>query len=352
MATIKQIAALAGVSTATVSHVLNQTAYVSPALSQRVMKVVGELNYRPNIVARSLRTRRSRTVGMVIPNIANPFFPVEVRGVEDVLRQAGYHLIVGNSDNDPAREEEYYRTFCARKVDGLVLVVTPKDPPKYLRGHNWDETPIVFIDREYEGVPGDAVMGDSTAASYRAVSHLIEYGHRRIGIVTGPLHMLMAGRRLRGYRRALATHGIPAPPELIREGRYDISSGYEETRALLSLPTRPTAIFACSGVAALGCLRALSEAGVKCPAEMSLVSYDDLDWFDICVPRVTAVGNPAYQLGFTAAEMLVQRISKELTGPPRRKVLKANLIVRDSSARYAGAPEAAIPNGGFAGRAS
>lgn len=344
VATIKEIAALARVSTATVSHVLNETAYVSPKLRQRVMKVVRDLNYHPNIVARSLRTQKSRTVGMIVPNIANPFFPIEVRGVEDVLRRAGYTLILGNSDYDVQKEEEYYRAFCGRRVDGLVLVITPVTTPEYLRHHNWEAIPIVFIDRHYAGLGGDAVLGDNLAGSFRAVSHLIERGHRRIGIITGPLHMLMAGRRLRGYKRALKAGGIPVQPELIREGRYDSLAGYEEAKVLLNLEPRPTALFACSGVTAMGCLQALSEAGLHCPEDVALVSYDDLDWFRLARPPITAVANPAYDLGATAAEMLVRRMTKTLEGPPQRRILKAELMVRESSGPPASVP---VPSNHF-----
>ncbi|MFB3920550.1 MAG: LacI family DNA-binding transcriptional regulator [Terriglobia bacterium] len=345
MATIKEIATLARVSTATVSHVLNRTAFVSGELRARVMQVVRELNYQPDIVARSLRTRRSQTIGMVVPNIANPFFPIEVRGVEDVLRHDGYHLIVGNSDNDLHREEEYYRTFCARRVDGLVLAITPRKAPEYLRRHDGQETPVVLIDRAYDEVSADAVTVDNLDASYRAVCHLIERGHRRIGIVTGPPRMLMAGRRLCGYKRALEQQGIPVLPELIREGRYDALSGYQEAKVLLNLVPRPSALFACSGVTAMGCLRALFESGLKCPGDVALVSFDDLEWFDLGFPRITAVANPAYQLGSQAAELLVKRISGELSGPAVRKILKAELKVRDSTAARVGASAGGSSNG-------
>lgn len=331
MVTIKEIAALAGVSTATVSHVLNQTAYVSPKLHDRVMKVVRELNYQPNFLARSLRMKQSRTVGMIIPNITNPFFPAEVRGVEDVLRREGYTLIVGNSDYDVQREEEYFRTFCAKRVDGIVLVVTPLRPPDYLRRHKAEEVLLVFIDRYYPDVIGDAVLGDSIAGSQEAVSHLIEAGHRRIGIITGPLHMLMARRRLHGYKLALKQRGIPHEPGLIREGRFDAPSGYTQAQALLSLHPQPTALFVCNGLMTMGALRAIAEANLRMPQDIALVSFDDLEWFELFRPSITAVANPAYALGSTAAELLVKRISGHLQGPPCRKTLKGRLMVRETS---------------------
>lgn len=344
MATIKQIAALAEVSTATVSHVLNESAYVSPKLRERVLKVVREFNYHPNQLARSLRTKQSRTVGMIIPNINNPFFPAVVRGVEDVLNRQGYTLIVGNSDYDIQKEEEYYRTFCAKRVDGLVLEITPIRAPEYLRRHNAEETPVVFIDRLYRGVKGDAVLVDNITGSHQAIAHLLDGGHRRIGIVTGPLQMLMASRRLEGYRRALQDRGIEVCQELIREGRFDVQSGYEQAKTLLELSPRPTALFACNGLMTMGCVRAIFESRLRCPEDIALVSFDDLEWFDLIRPRISAVANPAYTLGATAAGILVKRMTKTLEGPPQRRILKAELMVRESSGPPASVP---VPSNHF-----
>lgn len=331
MTTIREVAVLAGVSTATVSHVLNNTVRVSPKLRERVLRVVHNLNYQPNHLARSLRTKQSHTVGMIIGNITNPFFPAEVRGVEDVLRREGFTLIVGNSDYDVGREEEYYRTFSAKRVDGLVLVLIPTEPPEYLRRHNFQATPVVYIDHLLRGVEGDAVLIDNVRGSYRGVAHLIERGHRRIGVITGTMKTLMAPRRLRGYELALKNHGVPLIQELIREGHYDEQSGYERTKELLSLAPRPTAIFVCNGLMTMGCLRAIMEAGLRCPEEIALVSFDDLDWFKLMRPSITAVVNPAYELGSAAAEMLVNRMIKGVEGPPLHRKLATKLIVRESS---------------------
>ncbi len=331
MATIKHIARRARVSTATVSHVLNKSAYVGPELRERVMKAVRKLNYRPNLLARSLRTKKTRTVGMIVPNITNPFFPAVVRGVEDVLNRRGYTLIVGNSDYDLAKEEEYYHTFCAKRVDGMIMEITPTRAPGYLRRHNWKETPVAYVDRLYEGCGGDAVLVDNIKGSYHAVRHLLEMGHRRIGIVTGPLQMLMAHRRLEGYRRAHREYSVPAHKELIAEGRFDARSGYEGTRALLGLRPRPTALFVSNGLMTMGALRAIAETGIPYPEELALVSFDDLEWFELTQPRISAVVNPAYELGCTAAEMLVKRMTGETKGAPRRTILKAELLIRESS---------------------
>jgi LacI family transcriptional regulator len=332
MANAKQVAMLARVSTATVSHVLNNSAYVSPKLRERVLKVVRDLNYHPNTLARSLKTRESKTVGMMITDITNAFYPAVVRGAEDVLAREGYTLIVGNTDGDEQKEEAYYRTFTAKRVDGLLLITCPTEyPPAYLSRHNPEETPVVLINRDYPSLRADMVTADHQEGSRRAVSHLLESGHLRVGILTGPAQHVTSRLRLRGYEQALQRNGLSVQAELIRETRFDVSSGYEQAKALLSLPERPTALFVCNAPMTMASLRAILDMGLHCPKDIALVSFDDIEWFDLIQPRITAVAQPAYELGATAAELLLKRISGQLTDPPCRKVLETELIVRESS---------------------
>jgi len=332
MITIRDIANLALVSTATVSHVVNSTAYVSPELRKRVVAAIRDLRYQPSALARSLRTKQTKTVGMIIPDITNPFFPQVVRGAEDLLLQEGYTLIVGNSDGETRKEEGYYRTFCAKQVDGLLLVIAPAArAPEYLRRHNLEAIPVVYIDRFHRGLRGDGVIVDNVGGSYQAVCHLLDCGHRRIGTITGPLQLLNARMRLEGYRRAFVQHHLNVDSNLIREGRFDSQSGYDQTKGLLGLRDRPTALFVCNALMTIGSLRALTDSGVRCPEEMALVSFDDLEWFDLLRPSISAVAQPAYDLGAKAAEILVKRFSGRLTGGSHRKVLETKLVVRDSS---------------------
>jgi len=329
---IKQIALLADVSTATVSHVLNDSRHVSPRLRDRVLRVVRDLNYHPNTLARSLKTRASKTVGMIITDILNPFYPAVVRGGEDVLAREGFNLVVGNSDGDVQKEEAYYRTFLAKRVDGLLLVTSATAyPPAYLSRHNSEETPIIFINRDYQGIRADCVIADNLQGSYEAVCHLLNAGHRRVGIVTGPPGHIMALQRYLGYERALLAHGLRPDPELVREGQFDLHSGYEQTKSLLTLAERPTALFVCNVPMTTGALQAIFESNVPFPEELALVSFDDQDWLNVIRPRISAVAQPGYQLGAFAAEMLLKRVSGESADPPCRKVLKTELIVRDSS---------------------
>jgi DNA-binding LacI/PurR family transcriptional regulator len=329
---IRDVAKRAQVSTATVSNVINSTAYVSPELRRRVLAAIQEVGYQPSAVARSLRTKQTRTAGMVIPDITNPFFADVVRGAEDLLLLEGYTLIIGNSDGETRKEEQYYRTFCAKQVDGMLIVVALADQaPQYLRHHNYDDVPIVYLDRLYRGLRGDAVLADNIGGSYQAVCHLFDHGHRRVAIITGPRQFLNARQRLEGYKRALAHYHLEIDNELIGEGRFDIRSGYDQTKALLNLRDRPTGLFVSNALMTMGSLRALSECRVRWPEDIALVSFDDLEWFDLARPSISAVAQPAYDLGAKAAEMLLKRFSGHLTGSPNRKVLKTRLVVRDSS---------------------
>src|SRR5208283_1262371 len=221
MNTISDVARAAGVSVGTVSHVINETAYVSPNLRQHVLQAIRALNYRPNAMARRLRTQVSHTVGMVIPNITDPFFPSVVRGAEDILPLSGYQLILGNSDDDVKKEEAYYNTFRTERVDGFLMIVSPSaEAPEYLRRHPREIAPIVLLDRFNRGLQHDVVGLNDTEGSFQAVTHFLSSGHRGIGIITGPLVLLNARMRLEGYRGAFAEFGVPVAEQLIYEGRF------------------------------------------------------------------------------------------------------------------------------------
>jgi len=329
---MKTVAAAAGVSLATVSHTLNDTAYVSPILRERVLKAIRRLNYRPNAMARGLRTKRSKTVGIIIPDISDPFFHPIVRGAEDVLLHEGYTLLVGNSDSDVKKEELYYNTFLLKQVDGILDIVSPSErTPEFLLQHNPETTPIVYLDRFHRGLRGDMVLLDDVDTSRRAVAHLIERGHQRIATITGPLILHNARRRLEGYRRALLESGIPVDEKLIREGAFDQPSGYEHAKALLGLSPRPTAILVCNALMTIGALHATFDLGVSCPREIALVSFSDMELFDLVRPSVTAFKQPVYELGAKAAEILVDRLKGKLRAPFRRITLKSELVPRESS---------------------
>jgi LacI family transcriptional regulator len=271
---------------------------------------------------------------MIVPDITNPFFPGLVRGAEDVLRDAGHTLIVGNSDSDVSKEEEYYRTFSSRRTEGLLITASiSAQAPEYLLHHDLNAVPVVFVDRYYRGVRADTVCADNLDGSFQAVSHLLDMGHRRVAIITGPLQLVNARLRLDGYKRALTSNHVKIEDALIREGRFDAESGFDETKALLDLKQPPTAVFVSNAPMTLGCLRALRECGVQCPDELALISFDDAEWFSLTKPSVSGVTQNPYQLGAVAGQILAKRIAGQLAGPPRRRVFKTSLVIRESSAR-------------------
>jgi LacI family transcriptional regulator len=278
---------------------------------------------------------------MIIPNISDPFFPTVVRGAEDALLHDGYTLIIGNSDDDLKKEEAYYENFCTKRLDGILVIVSPSErAPEYLRRHNPEVMPIVYLDRYHRGLRGDTIKLDDLGASYQAVNHLLKLGHERIAFIAGPRELLNARMRLEGYKRALTDHGVPMEESLVRGGRFDLTSGYEQTKALIGLAPRPTALFVSNALMAAGSFRALSESGLRCPDEIALVSFSDLDWFDLVRPTITAFKQPAYELGSTAAQTLVKRLTGRLTGPFRRIVLRSELVVREST----GSPRQPVEN--------
>ncbi|HXY52603.1 MAG TPA: LacI family DNA-binding transcriptional regulator [Terriglobales bacterium] len=333
MATLHDVARQAAVSTATVSHVINNNVYVSPKLRARVLKAIRACNYQPNMLARNLRTNKSKTVGVVVPDIADPFFPALVRGAEDVLADAGYTLLMGSSDNDQGKEEGYYRTFLERRVDGLLAVVASDRPPEYVQRHDLGKVPIVFADRAYTDIPADFVGVNNSSASKMAVEHLVRAGYRRIATVTGPLHLANARERLAGYRQALENAGRREDPPLIREGNFDVSSGYAQTCNLLNLRPRPDAIFIQNPPMTLGAFRAIQEWGLRCPTEIGLISFGETDWFDVVRPAISTVFFRSYDIGATAAEVLLRRLAGQLGGQPIRRNVSVKLLARESTER-------------------
>ena len=336
MATLRDIAQHSGVSIATVSHVVNDSSYVSPRLRERVLNAIREYNYHPNRVARMLRTKKSKTVGIVVPDIADPFFPTLVRGAEDVLTRAGYTLLIGNSDNDQHKEEGYYRTFVERRVDGLVVAVASDQTPQYFHRHDFAKVPVVFADRAYLGLPADIVGADNISGSKMAVSHLVEMGYTRIATVTGPMRLANARDRLTGYRRALRGAGHAVDADLVREGNFDVSSGYDQTRHLLGMAARPDAIFIQNSLMAVGAFRAIQESLLRCPEQIGLISFGEQDWFALVRPRISAVSHRSYDVGAAAAELLLKRLAGKLIGESVRRNVSVKLIVRESTTRTRG----------------
>jgi len=331
MATIRDVARVAGVSTMTVSRVVNRSGYASADSRKRVEEAIAQLGYVPNAVARHLRSKRTKTIALILSDITNPFFTTIARGVEDAAAPRGYAVMFANTDESESEEIDYIRMLAQRQIDGALLVPAGNraEPYRLLQSQ---EIPTVVLDRRVSARRLDEVRCDSEGGAYSLVHHLIELGHTRIAVITGRRSISTSVDRVTGYELALAGAGIAFDPELVRYDSFSLEAGYRRTNELLAVSPRPTAIFAANNFIAFGTLRALREAGLRVPDDMSLVTFDDLpaEWHDD--PFLTVLAQPAYEVGRRAAELLLDRIEKRLPVARQVQVLPGELIVRRSSA--------------------
>lgn len=334
MATIRDVAQRAGVSPITVSRVINNSGYVSEETRRRVRAAIEELNYVPNILARSLRSKRTHTLALVITDVTNPFWTTVARGVEDKAVENGFSVILCNTDEDPEKEKSYIEVLLKKRVDGVIIApVSSKGATLYILAQQ--SIPFVVIDRRVEGIDADLVIGDSVGGAYELTKHLIELGHQRIAIIAGPEQVSTAEDRLTGYLQALEEFGIPVDEALIKRGKFDQEAGYKLTKELLELEERPTALFAGNNFIAIGALLALREGGVQVPDDMALVTFDEIPQLSAVYPFLTVAAQPAYEMGAIATELLLERLAGEREGN-REVVLKAELILRRSSGAKVG----------------
>jgi LacI family transcriptional regulator len=329
---MRQIAERAEVSIGTVSHVINDTAKVREKLRHRVLEAIRSLGYQPSQLARGLRRKQTRMLGMIIPDITNPFFPGVVRGSEDVAYKHSYRVILCNADNDAAKEACYVRELHSYHVAGLLIIpAASADIETHMRTYTSVSTPIVCIDRVPDGWEGDAVLVANEDGAYVATKHLLQMGHERLAIITGPLKLTNASERLKGFQRALREAHLSVEPEFLQESRFDTPSGYQAAMRVLRMLPRPTAIFASNDLIALGVLQAARELGIRCPEELSIVGFDSLEFTNFTDPSLTSVYQPGYQLGATAARLLLQRIEGQQS-PPKKLLLPTELKKRNSVA--------------------
>lgn len=330
MPTLHDVAKAAGVSIATVSATINQSAYVSPELQERVRKAIAELGYHPDGIARSLKKRSTQTLGLIISDITNPFFTALVRDIEDGANARGYALILCNTDEHLEKEQAYLRLLRSRRVDGLIMA--PAGSVEDYHHFTLEvSTPLVFIDRKIPTVPADAVVVDNVGGARQAVEYLIRLGHRRIGAITGLPQISTTHEQVEGYRQALESAGFSMDHlTLMRCGNSRLEGGYQAGLVLLTLPKRPTAIFATNNVMAIGLMRAVAERGLRCPEDISVACFDDFEWASVFRPRLTTVAQPTYDMGLKAAELLFARLEGTLAGDPKEVVLSPALVIRDS----------------------
>lgn len=331
MATIKDVAREVGVSTATVSHVINKTRFVSEEVKQRVLGAIQKLNYQPNDIARSLVKRKTHTIGIIITDILNPFYTAIVRGIEDVTYKSGYSVMLCNTDEDPGKEILYIQILLEKRIDGLIISSAIQDGVHPLVSP-LRQIPLVTIVRRIRGLACDAVLGDNRGGVYKGIDHLIALGHRRIGMITGPPGLSSGAERLEGYNEALRKHRIPVDDRWIKRGDFKRESGYALTQEILREGSPVTALFVANNQMAIGALQVLNEMKIRIPEDISFISFDDMEWYGLLDPPLTAVEHSPYLMGKAAGEMLLQRISKNRKNP-KRVMIPSHLIIRKSTTK-------------------
>lgn len=331
MTTQRELAKLAGVSAGTVSNVISGSARVGEGARRKVLEAIQTLNYRPNLIARSLKTNRTNTLGIVVPDITIPFFPKIVRGAESAARERGYFLIVLDSQGSHELEADMM-ALLRQRVDGILLVTAGDGKWSAQRAAEVASgPPVVCVDRLPEGLATDSVCVDDFGAAQLGVKHLLSVGHRQIAVITGPPALRNEQERLRGFRQAMQDANMPAPPSLIWSAGFEKEDVQAACRRGLRSAT-PSAIFATNGVTGIHALRALYDMGLRTPDTIAFATIDELIAEDLFEPRVTSVVQPTYDIGYRAVEVLLERIALGGDVGNRSEVrLPASLIARDSS---------------------
>lgn len=331
MATMNDVARVAEVSIATVSHVINGTRFVSPERVERVQTAMRELDYTPDANARSLRVGRTETIGLVVPDNTNPFFAELARWIEDAGFEAGYTTILGNSNERPDRERRYIATLLSKRVDGLIITPTARSDDAALTASlHRTRIPIVLMDREMDLPVADVVLYDDAAGSGEVARHLLELGHTRFACVAEPSGV--PAERVEGFRQALREAGVNLDEDAVVPGDFHFAGGREATARLLSTGTPFTALFAANDLMAAGAIRELGAHDLSVPHDVSVVGFDDAPIAEMVSPPLTTVRQPLRDMAEVAVSLLLARLSGRADARRARRVLATSLVVRDSTA--------------------
>ena len=337
-ATLKDVAARAGVSQGMAGRVLGNYGSYSKDTQRKVQAAARAMHYSPNAIAKALRTRRTRTVGVLISDITASFWTSMIRGIQDRAARDGYGIIVCNSDEQSHDEKAALATLVERSVDGLIISPTLGNH-SYLRQLWRGGTPLVLVDRKVDGLDAPSIRVDNRSAAREAVSYLVRLGHRRIAIIRGPDGVETNDERFAGYAEALAEQRIPLQPALVKNARFLQEKSFEATRELLRARNPPTAIFVCNEAMASGCIHALKEARVRIPQDISFITFDDPVWAEYLDPPITCVSQPSYSMGMLAFDHLLGQIHGHggKARPREDVVMKTRLVIRGSCSGVNGA---------------
>jgi len=332
--TISEVAKLAGVSRATVSKVFNNDEKISKKTRDKVLEIAKKLNYQPSAIARSLRNKKSKAIGLMLPNITNPFFPQVVRGVEEVALENNYVVIFCSFEEQFQKESQYFQLLDNRWIDGIIFsgVTGDKEEKEYIQNIQKRGIPIVFIDRGIEGHFSNLVAIDNEEATFKGTRYLLELGHKRIGFVNGPGEVKLFAKRLEGYKRALQESGLEFDKDLVVEGKQNPGVAEQAVKQFLSQKKPPTAIFATSDLVAIALLREVQNRGLGVPEDISIMGFDNVPLASLTSPSLTTVAQPIYKMGVEATKLLIDHIEKKET-TKRKIILDTELVIRESTAK-------------------
>ncbi|WP_305404376.1 substrate-binding domain-containing protein [Photobacterium leiognathi] len=330
MATMKDVAKLAGVSTSTVSHVINKTRFVSEEISERVNKAAKELNYyAPSALARSFKVNRTKTIGMLVTTSTNPFFGEVVKGVERSCYQQGYSLILCNTEGDHQRMHESINTLLQKRVDGLILMCATLEGEHFDIFEHYADIPVVVMDWGPMQFTSDKIQDNSLRGGYMAAKYLIDAGHSEIGCITGPLDRIQAEMRYNGYLQAMYEAGFSVVPSWVVEADFECEGGYNAFSQLHANGALPSALVVANDMMAMGVINAANELGIQIPEQLSIIGYDDIHIAKFMSPSLTTIHQPKYRLGQAAVETLLTRLDEPETAP-RIIELEPTLVERNS----------------------
>ncbi len=331
MTTIRDVARLAGVAPITVSRVINNSDYASAETRLRVQQAIQQLGYVPNSLSQSFRWKQTGLLALLVTDITNPFWTTVARGIEDAASDAGMNVILCNTDEREDEVDRYLQVLLAKQIDGVFLVPAGSDqaPLEAIKAHG---IPAVVLDRRLPDLILDVVRCDSEHGAYLATSYLLKLGHQRIALVNGPRGVSTVEDRQNGFCRAFREAGLEPPFDLVFNGAFTIESGEAQAAQALAAAHRPTAIFAANNFLTLGALKTIHAAGLTIPKDISLAGFDDLPYTVLVDPSLTVASQPAYEMGRTAAELLLARLKNKAPSMPQEIILPAGLIIRESCA--------------------